>query len=58
MKYKKSVTINLGNYENVKLEVTDAASFDECDQELLHQIDVKGLDATGAIKKALIKQSY
>ena len=43
MKYEKSVTINLGNYESMRVGVTEANSFEECDIELkkhLSELDI------------------
>jgi len=34
IKFEKSVTINLGNYNSMKVGVTEAGSFEECDIEI------------------------
>jgi len=38
MKFQKSITVNLGNYQTVKLEVVEADSFEQCDFEFKKEI--------------------
>lgn len=37
MRFEKAVTLNLGSYESVRLAVSDAESFQDCDAELLNE---------------------
>jgi len=53
MKYEKVVTINLGNYESVKIGVTDASSFSECDKLLLDQVKELGVKLSTQLMKTL-----
>jgi len=39
MKYEKSVTLSLAPYKVVKLSITEASSFEECDKELMKEIN-------------------
>jgi len=56
MKYGKELTLSLAPYKTIKLLVTEADSFDECNKELLKELnrmpEVKELNAE-EIKKAL-----
>jgi len=38
MKFEKNITLNLGNYQSLKLGVSDAPSFEECDQFLIKEL--------------------
>lgn len=38
MKYEKTLTINLGDYNNVKLTVSECDSFDNCNKALVWEI--------------------
>lgn len=38
MKFTKGITINLGNYQNVKLEVAECDSFEQADIALKTEI--------------------
>ena len=44
MKYSKEITINIGNYQNVRLMVSDANSFDEIDIELIKEMKKHGFE--------------
>jgi hypothetical protein len=35
MKFTKAVTLNMGQYQSLRLEVSEAESFQHCDEELL-----------------------
>jgi hypothetical protein len=44
MKFQKEVLINTGNYENVKIGVSDADSFEEIDFFIDREIKRIGID--------------
>jgi hypothetical protein len=50
MKFEKVVTINLGNYESLKLGVADASSFEECDIAISKEAQRIGLGSVKGIK--------
>lgn len=39
MKYSKEITLAIAPYKMVKIAVTEAGSFEECDQELQKEIE-------------------
>ena len=53
MKYEKAITINLGNYESLRLCVSDAPSFEECDKTIKNEINRIGLEVDEHILQAL-----
>ena len=53
MKYEKAITINLGNYESLRLCVSDAPSFEECDKEIKYELNKLGIEVDEHIEKAL-----
>ena len=53
MKYEKAITINIGNYESLRLCVSDAPSFEECDEEIKNELNRLGIEVDEHILKAL-----
>jgi len=45
MKFSKSITINLGNYESIKIGVDDAPSFEDCDKMIVEELMAKKIGA-------------
>ena len=39
MKYEKSVTLSIAPYKTVRIAITEASSFRECDKELMDEIN-------------------
>lgn len=56
-KFEKSVTINLGNFNSMKIGVTEASSFEECDTQISDYIKKLGLRISEPIGSVL-KISY
>jgi len=54
MKYEKVITINIGNYESLKIGVGDAPSFEECDKALIEHIKYMGISVDKKIHQALM----
>lgn len=50
MNFEKTLTINLGNYESLKLGVKEAESFEQCDYELDKELLRLGLPVKKGIK--------
>lgn len=42
-KYNKSITVNLGNYQTMRLEMVEAESFAECDVAFLKEVERLGI---------------
>ena len=53
MKYEKSITINMGNYNSMRIGCTEADSFEEIDVELAKEIKKMGIDVPLGIKHVL-----
>ena len=53
MKYDKQITVNLGNYESLKVGVSDAPSFEECDKILIAELKSRGVFVDKKIRTAL-----
>ena len=53
MKYEKTITINLGNYESLKLGVSECDSWEECDKMLIDEILKKNLPFDKQMRKVL-----
>ena len=53
MKFTKQLTINIGNYESVRLGVEAADSFTVCDNAILAEIERMGLTVSNKIKECL-----
>lgn len=53
MKYEKSVTINLGNYNSVRIGVTDAESLDAADREIRAHLTNRKIDVSKVVMGAL-----
>jgi len=54
MKYEKCVTINLGNYQSLKIGVSEANSFADCDKVLIEHLENLGHPVDKMIKKSLM----
>jgi len=52
-KYEKSITVNLGNYESLKVGVSDAPSYNECDKAINEHLNNLGIEVTNGIKRSL-----
>ncbi len=46
-KFAKKVVVNIGNYETIALEVSEADSFEECDRLLDKELSVFNLKHRG-----------
>ena len=53
MKYGMTITHNAGNYENVKFDVSDAESFDQCRQTIIEDFKACGLVPSSKIRQIL-----
>jgi len=53
MKYDKTVTINLGNYESMKIGVSEAPSYDDCDKMIIQELERKGIPVGQKIRQML-----
>jgi len=53
MKYEKMVTINIGNYQSLKIGVTEAPSFDDCDKVIIEELDKLDMEINEDIKNSL-----
>ena len=53
MKHTKQLTINIGNYESVRLGVESADSFETCDRAILAEVERMGLTVSNKIKECL-----
>ena len=53
MKMEKTITINLGNYQSLKVGCTDAPTYEECDQEIINELIRCGINVDEKIHKAL-----
>jgi len=54
MKYEKSITLNLGNYESLKIGVSDAPSYNECDNAIKQHLNELSVKIDDTIKRALL----
>ena len=52
--YSKAVTINLGNYESLRIGVSDAPSFEECDNAIISHLKIEGIEVDETIRRALL----
>ena len=55
MKFEKSLTINIGNYNSVRIGCTDAESFEEIDRALRAEMLVMGIEPPREMFKILRK---
>ena len=53
MKFEKAITINIGNYQSVRIGVSDANSFADCDEALIKHVIKMGFDVDEMVKRAL-----
>lgn len=56
MRYEKMITINLGQYQSLKIGISDAPSFFECDKYLVAELKRLKLPVNDKIKIALAWQ--
>lgn len=56
LKVNKSITLNLQNYQSLRLGVDDADSFTDADQVLIMEIQRLGLRVDDRIKRVLMWQ--
>lgn len=38
-KYEKSITLSIAPYKTIRIAITDAGSFKECDKELMDELN-------------------
>jgi len=55
MKYEKSITVNMGNYNSMRIGCTDAESFDEIDVALKKEIIEMGLELPDTLVNVVAK---
>lgn len=55
MKFTKAVTLNMGSYESLRLEVSEADSFQQCDEELLDEAMRIDISVAEELKRMLGK---
>ena len=53
MKYEKSITINRGDYRSLKVGVTDAPSYEECDRAIIDHLNELSIPIDDEIKRCL-----
>ena len=53
MRYEKIITINLGGYQSMKLGITDAPSFADCDKHIIGHLKELGIPVDKDIHQAL-----
>ena len=53
MKYEKSVTINLGNYNSVRIGVTEAESLEAADREIRAHLAERKIDVSKIVLGAI-----
>ena len=53
MKATKQLTINIGNYESIRLGVEDADNYEECNRVILTEIKRLNLEVSDKIKQCL-----
>ena len=53
MKYEKSITINLGNYESLKVGVSDAPSYEECDKAIKDHLKELSISIDKTIERCI-----
>jgi hypothetical protein len=53
MQVEKTITVNLGDYQSLKIGVSDAPSFEEADKILISELERLEITASDKIRKAL-----
>lgn len=53
MRYEKSLTINLGNFESLRVGVSEADRFSDCDQFIYEELKKMEITISPSIRKAL-----
>jgi hypothetical protein len=53
MKYDKMITVNIGNFESIKIGVSDAPSFADCDKTIIEHLKHLGIAVDKNIHQAL-----
>jgi len=51
--FNKQITVNLGNYESLKLGVSDAPSFGECDKMIISELKNRGISVSEKVHRML-----
>lgn len=53
MKYSKSITVNMKDFESMKISVEDAPSFETCDEALINELQRLEITASDKIRRSL-----
>ena len=53
MKYEKSITLNLGNYESLRIGVADAPNYEECDKVIIKHLQDMKISVDRNIRRCL-----
>jgi len=53
MKVEKAIVVNIGNYQSLRLGVSDAPSFEDCDQVIIAELERLRLPINDKVTKAL-----
>jgi len=53
LKVEKHLTLNLGNYQSLKIGAIDADNFPQCNEALIKEIKSMDIDVSSSILKAL-----
>ena len=53
MKVEKHITVNLGNYQSLKIGAIDADNFSQCNEALIKEIKSMDIDVSASILKSL-----
>jgi hypothetical protein len=53
MRVEKTLTINIGNYESLKLGILDAPTFEDADKALIAELERLKIPVDSKIKQAL-----
>ncbi len=53
VRYEKSVTVNIGQYNSVKLGISDAPCYEECDRVIIDELKLLDIPINDRIKKVL-----
>jgi len=53
MLYEKTITVNLGNYESVKIGVSEANRLEDCDEAIWNELKKMEITISPSIRKAL-----
>ena len=53
MNMEKSITINLGNYQSIKIGCSEAPNYEECDRVIIQELQKMKINVDEKIHKAL-----